>query len=494
MENWILPFLITITYTVVAVFLGYKARGGLDMSKMKNWGVTGNTMGMMVMFFLVGAGQVSAFTFMGSPGWAYSRGVAALYVVIYLVLMNFTLYLVNPRINELSTKHGILTQAEAFGRRYDSTGVRAISVVVGSFALIAYAVVQIVGCGYVINIMSGGNIPVWLGEVIILLAIFSYVFRSGLRAVGWTNVLQGILMFIIAFTVGIALIYKFTDSLWVSNLFEMLQNSDKASSLTLPGMQNNYSSMLWSTSIMVSVVSIWPSFWIMASGAKDMDSARKSITLLPIYQLVMLPMIIVGFICIIALPDYAGASDKVALTLALDVLPWWIVGLLGAGTLAAAQSSSEPLFQALAFTWTRDFFGPILKFDEEKQGKIQRWLLLPFMFAIVLPLSITNPAQLVSILLIGYGFLAQIFPLSLGIWVWPRSTAWGAMVGMFVGVGVTAYFTWAMPNFLSVHAGVWGLLANIPIHIIISLMTKPSKKSTIQTFFPSHITEKLYVK
>jgi SSS family solute:Na+ symporter len=494
MENWVLPFLITITYTVAAVILGYRARSGLDMSKMKNWGVTGNTMGMLVMFFLVGAGQVSAFTFMGAPGWAFSRGVAALYVVVYLVLMNFTLYLVNPRINELSTKHGILTQAEAFGRRYDSTSVRAISVVVGSLALIAYAVVQIVGCGYVINIMSGGNIPTWLGETIILIAIFSYVFRSGLRAIGWTNVMQGILMFIIAFTVGLTLAYKFTDSLWVGNVFETILNSDKAAALTLPGMQNNYSTVLWSTSIIVSVVSIWPSFWIMASGAKDMNSARKSITLLPLYQLVMLPMILVGFICIFAVQNYTGAPDKVALSLALDVLPWWMVGILGAGTLAAAQSSCEPLFQTLAFTWTRDFIGPLFKLDEDKQGKIQRWLLLPFMFGIVLPLSIMNPAQLVSILLIGYGFLAQIFPLSLGIWVWPRSTAWGAMIGMFIGVAVTAYFTWVMPNFLSVHAGVWGLLVNIPAHVIISLLTKPSKKSTIKTFFPDHIIEKLYVR
>lgn len=493
MENWVLPFIITIAYTVAAVILGSSAKGNLDMSKLNNWGVSGNTMGFIVMFFLIGAGQVSAFTFMGAPGWALSKGVAAFYVVVYLALMNFTIYLVNPRICQLAIDHKITTQAEAFGRRYESTGVRGLTVIAGSIALIAYAEVQIVGCGYVLNIMSGGHLPVWAAEVIILLAIFIYVFRSGIRAVGWTNVMQGILMFIIAFAVGLTLCYIFTGSVYWDNAFEKLMTYSPEH-LTLPGAQNNYDTVYWSTSILVCVISIWPSFWIMAASGKDPDSTRKGTSYVPIYQLVMIPMIVVGFICIFAMPDYAGAPDKGALTLALEVLPWWLVGLLGAGTLAAAQSSCEPLFQALAFTWTHDFFGPIFKLSEEKQGKIQRWLLIPFMFGIVLPLAITNPAQLVNILLIGYGFLAQIFPLALGLWVWPRSTKQGAVIGMLVGVVITGLFTWGpAPNYMSIHAGLWGLIVNVILHIIISLGTKPNSRATIEMFFPKNITDKLYI-
>ena len=54
------------------------------------------------------------------------------------------------------------------------------------------------------------HIPVEIGELIITVAIFSYIFTSGLKAIGWTNVFQGILMFVLSFGVGGVLIYKTT--------------------------------------------------------------------------------------------------------------------------------------------------------------------------------------------------------------------------------------------------------------------------------------------
>jgi SSS family solute:Na+ symporter len=493
MENWVVPFAMTIAYTVITVILGIAAKGKLDMSELGNWGVSGNTMGALIIFFLIGAGQISAFTFMGAPGWALSRGVAAFYVVVYLALMNFTIYLVNPRICQLAIKHNILTQAEAFGTRYASMGVRGFTVIPGSIVLIAYAEVQVVGCGYVLNIMSGGRIPTWLGIVVILIAVFSYIFTSGLRAIGWTNVLQGILMFVISLLVGFTLCYMMTGSVYWDDVFKRLL-TESPQHLTLPGALNNYGPVMWSTSIIVCIVSIWPSFWIMAAGSKNPETARFGTSMVPLYQLVMIPMIVVGFICVFAMGGFEGGADKAALSLALETLPWWMVGLLGAGTLAAAQSSCEPLFQTLAFTWTHDFFGPILKWNEKKQGKIQRWLLIPFMFGIVMPLAITNPAQLVNILLIGYGFAAQLFPLALGLWVWPRSTKQGAVIGLIVGVLVTALFTWGpLASFGDIHGGIWGLAVNIILHIVISLKTKPNDRRTIETFFSKEVVEKLYV-
>ncbi len=56
------PFVITILYTVVACILGYNAKGKLDMDKVENWSSSGNTLGIIVMIFLTGAGNVSSYT------------------------------------------------------------------------------------------------------------------------------------------------------------------------------------------------------------------------------------------------------------------------------------------------------------------------------------------------------------------------------------------------------------------------------------------------
>ena len=402
---------------------------------------------------------------------------------------------VNPRITDLAANKGLTTQAQTFGARYESNGVRALGAILGSIALIAYAEVQIVGCGYVLNIMSGGHLPTWLAEVIILCAIFAYVFRSGIRAVGFTNVLQGILMFVISAVVCVWVLVKFTGSPWCGEAFNTILNDpDLVKTLTLPGLADNYPPVLWSTSIIVCMISIWPSFWVMASSGKDPDESRKGTSFVPIYQLVMIPMIIVGFVCLFAMDFGDVPPDKQALTLAMESLPWWLVGLLGAGTLAAAQSSSEPLFQTLAYTWTHDVFGPLCKWNKEKQGKIQRWLLLPFMFGIVLPLSITNPAQLVNILLIGYGFLAQIFPMHIGIWIWPRATKAGALAGLIAGSAVTLIFSFGpLANFGNIHGGIYGLIVNFILLIVVSLVTQPAKRETLEIFFDKEFLDKAYV-
>ena len=66
-----------------------------------------------------------------------------------------------------------------------------------------------------------------------------------------------------------------------------------------------------------------------ATGGKTEEDARKATTLVPLYQLVAIPMMVVGFVCIFAMKNYTGAMDKVGLTLALESMPWPLVGLMG---------------------------------------------------------------------------------------------------------------------------------------------------------------------
>ena len=123
---------------------------------------------------------------------------------------------------------------------------------------------------------------------------------------------------------------------------------------------------------------------------------------------------------------------------------------------------------------------------------MQRKLLLVVIFLIAFPLSVTNPGELVNILLVCYGFIGQLFPCMLGVLCWPRATKAGAVAGLASGVFVVAIFNIIWPNPLYIHAGIWGLMVNIPIFIIVSLVTKPASEETLRKFFPDYIMDKLY--
>lgn len=493
MKEWIIPFAITVSYMVVAVILGVRAKGKLDMDKVANWGVGGFSLNGIVTFFLIGAGAVSAYTFMGAPSWVITRGVPVMYVIYYLVNHTYNYFFLGGRAWKLTQRHGYLSQAETIGARYNSKFVRMFLSLVTSVALIQTAMLQIVGCGYVFNVMSGGFIPDWLGKCLVTLAIFIYLYTSGLRAIGWTNLVQGVLMFCLAWGVGLFVNHYFYDTLSFAPVIQEVA-ATHPENLSLPGALGDWGPMFWTTSILVSLFSFWPTMWTMCTGAKNYDSMRNSVRWIPLYYVTMIPMLIVGFICLLHLPNAADLGDKAALTLSLEILPPVLAGLLGAGVLAASQSSAEPMIHGTTFTWTHDIIGPLFNLSEEKEGKLQRKMLIIVMFFVILPLAVLNPATLVQILLIGYGFTGQVFPVILGLFFWPRSTKEGAIAGLVTGTIALnlCSFVWVHP--LGIHGGIWGLAVNLIVHIVVSLLTKPENKETLSKFFDEHTMTRLYVK
>ncbi len=205
-------------------------------------------------------------------------------------------------------------------------------------------------------------------------------------------------------------------------------------------------------------------------------------------NIVIVPMLAVGFMGIFLLPELE-ASDTVAVQTAVDNLPAILAGILGAGTLAAAMSSAEPCLHAISLSYTVDIAKPVFGVGDEMTGILTRWLVFPLAALVVAPIAIINPASLVYILPIGYGFMGQTFSAILGMFFWPRATKQGAFWGLLAGFIVTLVFSVWVPHPLGVHAGIWGLLVNLPVFVAVSLATKPASYSTIERFFPDMVEE-----
>lgn len=475
------PFIITAAYLVVAVVIGFRAGRGYDMNSTEAWGAGSRSMGPIVVYLLVAAGGVSAYTFMGSPGWAHDKGVPALYVVVYLSYMAILAWYFGPKVWELGRRYGHITQASAIADRYESTFLGGLSGFVGSIGGLAYAVLQTIGSAYILNVMSFGLIPVWAGVLVTLAVISIYLYRSGLRAIGFTNAFQGALMFVVAWLVGMWAVNHFTGGFSARPIFERLQ-AEAPEFLTLPGALGDMGYAFWTSSILISFFSIWQSHWISWMGAKSGVGLKKAVTYLPLYYVVLIPMIFVGFIGIFEYPDIAK-SDQVAITMAVDNMPVVLAGLLGAGTLAASMSSSEPNIHATSLTYSKDILQPMFKLSDKTAGKLSRWLIFPIMGLIIAPISIAEPASLVYILLIGYGFIAQLFPLLAGIFFWPRATKVGAIAGLSAGFVVTVVFSFFIVHPFGIHAGIWGLAINVLFLVVGSLLTKPASEATLKRFY-----------
>lgn len=475
------PLTITLVYVAVVMVIGLRARGGRRMNSLEEWGVAGRSMGPVMLYFLIAAGSVSAYTFMGAPGWAYSKGVAVFYVAVYLAYLALVAWYFGPRVWAFGARFGHVTQSQAIADRYQSPLLGAIAALVMAVASIAYAVLQTIGSAYILSVMSGGVIPVWLGVILVLACIAVYLFFSGQRAIGRTNALQGVLMLIIAWLIGLWAVKSATNGFSLGAVFERVR-IDHPEFLTLPGAKGDMSFSFWTTSIIVSMLSFMPPVWTQWMSAASARSIRRSATWLPTYYIVILPLVTVGFIGIYTLPDLAR-PDTVVLEYAVKYLPVVLVGLLGAGTLAASMSSSEPFIHSVALSLGKDVLQPLFKLSDQRTAGLARWLLLPIMAMIIAPVAIMQPGSLVMILLVGLGFASQVLPAFIGMFFWPRASRTGVMAGILAGFVVTVMFTLIWRNPMGIHAGFWGLMLNLPVFVVVSLLTSPTRSEVVERFF-----------
>ena len=166
------------------------------------------SLGTLVMYFITGATIFSSFAFLGMPGWAYSKGVASMYVLGYGALGFVPFYFLGPRAARIGRRYGVVTQAEMVARRFDSPTLAALMTLVTIYALVPYVALQMKGAGAVLAAITEGALSEPAGAALVYGVVLVYVLKSGVLGVGWTNTFQGLLMMVLAWVFGLLLPYK----------------------------------------------------------------------------------------------------------------------------------------------------------------------------------------------------------------------------------------------------------------------------------------------
>jgi len=83
--SWITVTIIIFIYLFFILFLGSWGGRGRERSVVEYIAASRN-LGFFVMYFLMGGAIFSAFAYLGGPGYAYSRGAAAFFILGYCAL------------------------------------------------------------------------------------------------------------------------------------------------------------------------------------------------------------------------------------------------------------------------------------------------------------------------------------------------------------------------------------------------------------------------
>ena len=489
MEDWIIILGISGIYLLVTLVMGVLP--GLKVSHSTTGYVAGDrSMNVLVLYFVLGASIFSSFAFLGGPGWAYSRGAAALFIIAYGAVGMVPFYFFGPKARKLGEKYGFVTQAELLEDRFNSKALSAILAILTVVVLIPYLTLQMKGAGLVMNTISEGVIPEWLGAGIAYLVVLVYVFFSGVMGVGWTNTLQGIFMLVIAWFLGLYLPEKMYGG--IGPMFEQLINSNFKQALTAPGLNGSGEPWSWwgfTSTVLVSAVgfSMWPHFFMKAFAAKSDRTIKLTVVLYPTFQVFLVPILIIGFSAVLTYPGVTPADSILPHVLLNMDLPAVLVGLVCAGTLAASMSSGDAIVHAAASVGVRDGLTKIPAVDRWlKSGDHERTLIrigVVLISLVAYYYAVFSETDIVSLLLGAYGGIAQLFPLMFALFYWPRANGKGALAGMIGGILVTLFFLYN-PEYkpLPMHEGIYGLIVNVLLLISVSLATKPEDVERIKRY------------
>lgn len=453
---------ITLTYLAGVLWVGLRARGQ-QSSSLEGYVAGGRHVGVVILFFILGAEIFSAFAFLGAPGWAYQHGAPAFYILAYLSLVPITIWVLGPRVAALGRERGYLTQGDMIADHYRSKPLGFLAGVIGVLALVPYLTIQIAGAGLLFQAATDGLVPFWLGALLAFLVVAAYVFCSGLSGIGWTNLVQGIMMIAIAWFLGLAISERLYGG--VGEMFAQVQQA-APEYLTLPGATG----MNWgyfSTAVLVSAFggAMWPHLFMKFYSADSGKTLRKVSVFYPLYAYLLVPLLFIGFAGILVFADTPlERADAVLLRMVMEVADFspWVIGLMLSGALAAAMSTGANLAHTAAIVLVRDVAGPTLMKGASEQAVVSatRWSVLGLSLIAYL-FALANPASLVLLLLGAYGLIVQLFPMVIGALFMPRLRRASVMAGALVGS--LAYllmdFVWSSP--LGWHAGVWAMLLNV---------------------------------
>ncbi|WP_316979304.1 sodium:solute symporter family protein [Shumkonia mesophila] len=485
MPEWIIALAMMGGYLVFAFVLGMLAGKGRSFFSISEYAVADRGLGIVVMWFLMGGTIFSAFAFLGGPAWAYSRGAASFYILAYTALGLLPWYLIGPRMAKLGAARGYFSMGDMLRDRYQSRSLVVIVGIVSVLAFIQYLTLQIKGMAYIFNIMTDGHIPFWVGALLSYGIVVIYVATSGVRGAAWSDVLQGAMMFVVAWGVGLYLVYVLHDG--PGAMFAQIA-AERPGFLEIGHEGSKMSQMAYSTAILVSVVGfiMWPHLFMKSYTANE-KTIKLTVLAYPLFAIFLVPVLFIGFSAV-------GVIPSTALTTPDGILPYLITnnlgatgllyGIIGAGALAAAQSSADAITHGASVSFGRDVVYPLKPdLSDRAQIVIMRWAVVA-VGAVSYYLAIWGAAGLVQLLLGAYGSIVQFAPCVYGAIWWRGARKEGAIAGLVVGVGVNFWYQLVQKGVtpLDINPGIMGLIANVIIFIAISLMCRSRDEEHVRAF------------
>jgi SSS family solute:Na+ symporter len=375
-----------------------------------------------------------------------------------------------------------MTPADMLADFYESEAVRVVTAFVSVLFTILYIQVQAQGLGYILSAASGDRIPLEFATLILILVAAGYLMAGGIRAVYWTDVVQGVWMYLAVWIGALVLAFKLFGGpleLWRRVMAE------RPDLLTAPGPQGFFTPGMWFGLVIVLSFGIvfQPHIFIRYYTAVSGRTIKWLGATTPIYLMTLyIPAALVGLGGALVMPGLE-IPDRIFPEMLFTYAPAWLTGIILAGAAAAAMSTLDSILHSNMTVLTHDVYQRYIKpgASQAHYIRVGRGIVV-VLLAIAYVLSLRTFEFLVVLVALSGAGALQLMPAFVGVCFPSRFliSRTGVLAGIAAGLATLYVTVILLPHPLGLHGGVWSLVVNFLVTLTVSLLTRPPSMETVR--------------
>ncbi|MEH7010503.1 sodium:solute symporter [Neobacillus niacini] len=407
---------------------------------------------------------------MGSTTLGYDVGISGFW---FVSMMGFGIAALGLFVVNKIGGYEVFTISQMLGKRFGE-GTQLISAIVTSIYTLMIVVTQVIGMGNVIHVLLGWPVipSMFIGGGIVLF----YTILGGMWSITLTDIIQFAVM-----TIGVFFImfpYSVDSVGGLTVLFNSMPESHN--SLTNIGWDRIFQYfLLYFFGLMVSQ-DIWQRVFT-AKNQKVMKSSAVSAGVYSVFY--ALALSIVGMCALVLLPNL-GDSQSAFTSLALEILPPGLLGLVLASVCSALMSNASGAIFASATLITNDIIKVYAKKEMTDKDVIKTSRIVTLGLGV---LSIIFSIWIQNILValdMAYAILsgAIFVPLIIGLY-WKRVTSKAAFYSI-IASSLVIFITFMIYGITSTLPIIYGLITGVIVIVSLTLLNPSAiqiHESTLKT-------------
>ncbi len=478
---------VLVGYFLVVLGIGLVARTRWK-STPESYFLANRQFGTLVLLGTMTATNFSAFTVFGTSGAGYRDGYAFFPIMGFGTgFMALTFWVIGRKIRRVGYKNQLVTPPELIKLLYQSPTLSLLFAVVMIIFTIPYLALQPMAAGYALEELVG--LPYFGGCVLVTGIILLYTIRGGLRAVAWTDLFQGVLMFALL-AVSMFLVAGHFGGFVEANQKVLATNPELFSR---PGGTGKYTLGIWFSFLMLWFFCdpMFPQLFQRFFAAKDDKVIGKTMLLYPLVCTVLFFFpVSIGVMGHLAFPDLVGKdADKIMPMVMIAISGDFMAALVISAGIAALMSTMDSQLLTLSSIFTRDIM-PLAPGFKPKTSIVGRVVVIVLSLA-GLALAYNPPATILQIATQTFTGLAVLFPTVIfGLYL-KRVYAPAAIGSILIGEGVLVlFYLKVLPSgpFLSV---VWVLLATACVYLMLHCLLA-ARSHSLQLSLPGWFKDRYF--